>query len=254
MDTWSSNSFNRGTTNSTISTEMEPSEKNLPLGVEEPTPPQPQERRASLNNKSQERNNPSSTPTAEKHTEPEEESKITDDENLSERVAREEPIPPQPHEQTAPPNNVTPKRKLSPTPMTPTGKPRKLTTEMYCSPLLKGVLETVGMHQHEESVPQAPDLLEGIGQLRPGASTGHQQMEAQSSAPDVRNPLRIFKKAGSRIRAMSMAENLTKETPKRRQGKNRRLSERDISTPLRQMKITDTFRAQQDLLENKEDA
>ena len=198
---------------------MEPSEENLPLGVEEPIPPQPHEQRASLNNTSQEGNKPSSTPTAEQQTEPEEESKITD-ENQSERVAIEEPIPPQPHEQTAPPNNITPKRKLSPTPMTPTGKPRKLTTEMYCSPLLRGVLETVGMHQQEESVPQAPDLLEGIGQLRPGASTGHQQMEAQSSAPDVRNPLRIFKKAGSRIRAMSMTENLIKETPKRRQGKD----------------------------------
>ena len=62
------------------------------------------------------------------------------------------------------------KRKLSPIATTPTGRQRKLSTSMYSSPKLRGMLETMAdmnindERQHDQNM--APDLIHGIGLLQ----------------------------------------------------------------------------------------
>ena len=162
---------------------------------------------------------------------------------------------------------ATPKRKLSPTFSTPTGRQRKLSTTAYNSPVLRARLETVGDQDLHNEVTEAPDLITGIGLLVPREReklTGEPSQDTSqadgNSVPQTsplmpppqppnltgRRPRHILS-SSSRPRAYSLA---TKNDGQERKYRRRVASARgrnDLASqdsPVRQPKITDVFSKQ----------
>jgi len=230
-DAWSSSSFNReGDNNSGEPVEIiEPTVGGEVL--EEPIPPQPQDQDAASN----------------QHKE-----QADDKEDIAEPTtnekALEEPIPPQPQEQGASGSNImTPKRKLSPTPMTPTGIPRKITTQMQGSPLLRETFETIGMEIENDLIGEHSNPLGGIENLMIGEGDDHHQATTPEQSNNQPQTPRIVRRPRFRFRATSVA-NIA--SPGRRPRRQRILSERDITSPGRQLRITDIFKSQQNLVQD----
>ena len=166
------------------------------------------------------------------------------DQKVPERKeALEEPIPPQPQEQGATgSNNMTPKRKLSPTPLTPMGIPRKITTQMHGSPLLRGTFETFKMELDWDQTQEQSNPVEGIENLNIGDVDENKQLATLEQNDNLFQTPRVVKRPKFRLRTTSMTNNTGLQ---RRSRRPRNLSERDASSPIRQLRITDIFKSQQ---------
>ena len=171
------------------------------------------------------------------------------------------------------PRSQTPKRKLSPTATTPTGRQRKLTSSMIGSPELRGRLElmemeiedttpalshnTVGLYQERNETFQTPntppseanylmemrepDLISGIGLLTP-RDTAQPQNELQDEAL-ILEP-RFLLRQNFRQRAQSTVSNTPRQRARRRRINSLNLPQ--PNTPSRQLKITDLIISQRE--------
>ena len=148
----------------------------------------------------------------------------------------------------------TPKRKFSPTAMSPMGKTRKRTTSISSSSQLRSAWET-----HEQEHQMAPDLIRGIGRLTLRGRNIDRRVR-----PDVsRTPEGIVREEESAVmrerpRATSFSQ---MTTPNRRaRGRGRRIRNITVSNPTttiaspsRQLRITDIFQAQEGDTKDAED-
>ena len=140
----------------------------------------------------------------------------------------------------------TPKRKFSPTPISPMGKMRKRTTSISNSPQLRSAWET-----YEQENQMAPDLIKGIGKLTIKESNVDRRVKQDNLGSAERVPSEdVIDTTIRRERAISFSQ---LATPKRR-GRGRGKKTRNISvsfptttvaSPSRQLRITDIFQAQQ---------
>ena len=144
--------------------------------------------------------------------------------------------------------NQTPKRKLSPTEITPVGKGRKRSTAVYNSPVLRERLEMAEIIPRNEAQ-EAPDLISGIGRLLPRATAEPEQhgtsieIKRQISKPQ---PLsRLILTPRFRGRASSEANTRPKNGGSRRERKRTNSTAGNFTSPRGQSKITDIFKLQQ---------
>ena len=144
----------------------------------------------------------------------------------------------------------TPKRKLSPTIHTPLGRARKRSTTVHNSPELRSILDIQGQ---EAQQPSAPDLLTGIGRLRLRRGSNPSLSSRDKDGGEMQRETRKVIKAGSRLRTMSLTQEISS---KNRQSRIRKKTfsdiELNIASPARQPKITEVFMSQKECKGEKE--
>ena len=182
---------------------------------------------------------------------------------------------------------ATTKRKLFQTPSTPTGRPRKLSTSMRESPNLLAMWETASQNNVEPAAPDLLQGIGRLTLKSQNAQCSSEDSKVSSNENDSRriikagyrlrapspagyrlrapspagNPpvaddqnqnsnsdrVREMASAGNRLRALSLASNIT---PRRHQRRYRHNSVSG-SSPARQLRITDIFKSQENCKANE---